>query len=87
LISEIVVSFLCTAVLALLCFSEVTRFFSVTTKSDMLVDATHHHDRLNINIDIVFPKMPCDLITLSVQDVMGTNIADIFGTLHKKRIS
>ena len=53
----------------------------------MLVDISHDDDRLHINVDIVFPKMPCDLITLSVQDVMGTNIADIYGSLHKKRIS
>lgn len=32
----------------------------------MLVDITHHDDRLNINIDIEFPKMPCDLISLDV---------------------
>jgi hypothetical protein len=32
----------------------------------MLVDISHHDDRLNINIDIVFPSMPCDMLTLDV---------------------
>ena len=57
------------------------------TKSDMLVDISHHDDRLNINIDIVFPKMPCDVLSLDVQDVMGTHVVDIGGSLFKKKIS
>jgi hypothetical protein len=40
----------------------------------MLVDITHYDDRLNINLNIVFPKIPCDVLNLGVQDVMGTYI-------------
>jgi hypothetical protein len=50
----------------------------------MLVDISHHDDRLNINIDIEFPKMPCDVLSLDVQDVMGTHTVDIAGSLFKK---
>ena len=53
----------------------------------MLVDISHHDDRLNINIDIVFPKMPCDVLSLDVQDVMGTHSVDISGSLFKKKIT
>jgi len=53
----------------------------------MLVDISHHDDRLNINIDIEFPKMPCDVLSLDVQDVMGTHTVDIAGSLFKKKIS
>ena len=59
----------------------------VETKSDMLVDITHHDDRLNINIDIIFPRIPCDILSLDVQDVMGTHIVDIAGSLFKKRLN
>jgi hypothetical protein len=45
----------------------------------MLVDISHHDDRLNINVDIVFPRMPCEIISLDVQDVMGTHIVDVAG--------
>jgi hypothetical protein len=31
--------------------------------------------------------MPCDVLTLDVEDVMGTHIVDISGQLYKKRIS
>jgi hypothetical protein len=53
----------------------------------MLVDISHHDDRLNINVDILFPKIPCDVLSLDVQDVMGTHIVDISGSLYKKRLS
>lgn len=53
----------------------------------MQVDIAHHDDRLNINVDIVFPKMPCELLSLDIMDVMGTHIVDISGSLFKKRIT
>lgn len=31
--------------------------------------------------------MPCELLNLDVQDVMGTHISDIAGSLYKKRLS
>ena len=81
------VSLICTVVLAMLCITEVGRFLSYQTKSDMLVDISHHDDRLNINLDIIFPKMPCDVLSLDVQDVMGTHVVDISGSLFKKKLS
>ncbi len=70
-----------------LCLTEISKYLSVETKSDMLVDISHHDDRLNINVDIVFPRMPCEIISLDVQDVMGTHIVDVAGQLYKKRLS
>jgi len=51
----------------------------VDKRSYLLVDTRHHDDRLNFNVDIVFPRMPCEVITLDIMDVMGTNIVDIAG--------
>lgn len=50
------------------------KYLSVETKSNMMVDASHHDDRLNINVDITFPFMPCELLSLDIMDVMGTHI-------------
>lgn len=50
----------------------------------MLVDISHHDDKLTINVDIVFDKMPCEILSLDVQDVMGTHNVDIAGNLYKK---
>ena len=62
----ILVSLACTVVLIMLCMTEVGKYLTVQTKSDMLVDISHHDDRLNINVDIVFARMPCDVISLDV---------------------
>ena len=80
-------SFVCTVILVSLCLTEISKYVAVETKSDMLVDISHHDDRLNINVDIVFPRMPCEILSLDVQDVMGTHIVDVAGELMKKRLS
>ena len=71
----------------MLCMTELGKYMTVSTKSDMLVDISHHDDRLNINVDIVFPRMPCDIISLDVQDIMGTHVVDIAGSLFKKKLN
>ena len=38
-------------------------------------------------MDVVFPRFPCDLLGLDVQDIMGTHLVDITGTLMKKKLS
>ena len=50
----------------------------------MLVDISHEEDRLTINLDMTFPRMPCEALTLDVQDVMNMQITDIRGDLDMK---
>jgi hypothetical protein len=61
-----IVSFICTVLMVSLCLTETSKYLSVETRSDMLVDITHHDDRLNINVDIVFPRMPCEVLSLDI---------------------
>ena len=48
-------------------------------KSSMLVDVSHRDDQLYINVDIYFPRMPCDILSLDVEDIMGTHMVDVSG--------
>ena len=52
----------------------------------MFIDINRDGEKLQVNLDISFPAMPCDLISLDVQDVMGTHTLNIEGKLFKKRI-
>lgn len=40
-----------------------------------------------MNLDIVFPKMPCDVIGLNLVDTLGNSVADYYGELHKHRLT
>ena len=64
--SYLLVSLVCTVLLVLLGVMEVRDFLKERLTTDMLVDISHDDDRLTINMDIVFPRMPCEVLTLDV---------------------
>jgi hypothetical protein len=40
-----------------------------------------------MNIDIVLPRMPCSILSLDIQDIMGSHVVNVEGSLYKTRIS
>lgn len=42
--------------------------------------------KIDINVDIDFPRLPCEIISVDVQDILGTHIVDFEGTLVKNVI-
>jgi hypothetical protein len=66
---------------------EVRDYMTERLTTDMLVDITNEDDRLTINLDIVFPRMPCEILTLDVQDVMNMHITDIRGEVEMRQLS
>eukprot|EP00397_Hematodinium_sp_SG-2012_P049977 GEMP01057872.1.p1 GENE.GEMP01057872.1~~GEMP01057872.1.p1 ORF type:complete len:285 (+),score=46.97 GEMP01057872.1:220-1074(+) len=53
----------------------------------MFIDEARGTDKLQVNLDIVFPKAPCDVLSLDAQDVMGNHEVDIHGNMFKYRLS
>ena len=51
-----------------------------------MIDSSHRDDFVNVNIDIIFPYMHCDILSLDVQDIMGTHKSDVMGELYKIRL-
>ena len=51
------------------------------------IQSSHDSDSFHINMDIVMPLMPCDVIALTVEDQMGNRVSDYYGELKKHRIS
>lgn len=52
----------------------------------MFVDINRGGERIRVNLDVVFHRMPCDILSLDAQDIMGTHIMNIEGHLIKKRV-
>jgi hypothetical protein len=36
------------------------------SKAELVIDMSHRDDFVNVNIDITFYKMPCDILSLDV---------------------
>jgi hypothetical protein len=41
---------------------------------------------LKVNIDIVLPRFPCDIVSLDAQDIMGSHHVNVGGDLYKRRL-
>jgi len=55
--------------------------------AELIIDTSHRDDFVNINVDVTFHRMPCDVLSLDVQDIMGTHKTDLMGDLKKHRLS
>lgn len=78
----------CTVTLALYLFvSEFLVFTARTWKSEMFVDESKTEEKLQINLDITLPQMPCELLSFDAQDVMGSHEVDAHGNLYKERLT
>ena len=40
---------------------------------------------ITINLNITTPAIPCALLSVDAQDIMGTHVVDVGGKLHKSR--
>ena len=70
----------------ILFISEFRAFIKIKTSSEMLVDTSHSQDLLKINIDIILTKLPCSIVSLDVQDMMGHHSLNVHGKLSKNRV-
>ena len=57
------------------------------SQAELIIDTSHRDDFVNINIDITFPRMPCDILSLDEQDVLGTHKTDMMENLQKHRLN
>ena len=63
-----VVSVICAVALILLTISEMANYLQPATSSTLSIQSSHNSDKFHINIDIVLPRMPCDVIGLDLTD-------------------
>lgn len=80
------VSILCTFILVGLTFYEVQNFVNAESQAELIIDTSHRDDFVDVNVDITFNRMPCDILSLDVQDILGTHKTDVMGDLKKHRL-
>ncbi|KAF4652761.1 hypothetical protein FOL47_010861, partial [Perkinsus chesapeaki] len=79
-----------TIIVALYLFmSEVADYLTPHRTSRMLIE--HNKDdydtQLQINLDITFPRLPCDLLSFDAQDVMGSHAVEVSGHFFAERLT
>lgn len=52
----------------------------------MFVDINRGGEQIRVNMDISFPRFPCEIVSLDAQDIMGTHTVNVGGQLFKKRL-
>ena len=72
-------------VMVLLFASETQDYLTPSVDEQLLVDTTRD-SKLKINLDIVFPKIGCDFLSLDAQDVTGEQHLSIAHNIYKRRL-
>ena len=86
-LSGAVVSIVSSVIMLILFISEFNHYLTVEESSEMFVDVAQGGQKIRVNIDIDFPKFPCDIFSLDVQDIMGSHSVNVEGDLTKTRLS
>ena len=70
----------------LLFINELTSFLEIKTSSNMIVDLNRGGSKLTINMDIELINLPCSIISIDLQDVMGAHSVNLEGSVTRMRL-
>ncbi len=81
------ISMVFVVLMGILFVSETVNFLTPHKTSEIVIDVSKGNEKLNININVLFPKTPCHILSLDVVDVTGVHVVDVEGTVHKHQLS
>jgi len=67
-------------------FSEVSLYLSTYVQPELFVDTTRG-EKLQINMDIIFHRLPCAYLSVDAMDISGEHQLDVTHNIYKKRLS
>lgn len=78
-----IITIVCLLTVFTLLMNEWSLYRTITTRPELVVDRDRS-EKLDINLDISFPHMPCDLLSLDIMDISGDLQADVLKSGFKK---
>ncbi|KAK9451409.1 endoplasmic reticulum vesicle transporter-domain-containing protein [Limtongia smithiae] len=81
-----VVTIVASVVIFLLMISEWVDYRTIVNRPELIVDK-NRGERMSINLNITFSRLPCELLTLDVMDVSGEQQTEVSHGIVKTRIS
>ena len=57
-----------------------------STSAHTFASSADTYDLLTVNLNVTLPSLPCAMAMLSLQDVMGGQVENIGGKMHKERV-
>ena len=72
-------------IMLVLFLSEFNYFITTEVHPELFVDMTRHQ-KLRINIDVVFPNIGCAFLSVDAVDVSGEQVKDIENKISKRRM-
>eukprot|EP01135_Chromosphaera_perkinsii_P009930 Nk52_evm23s1967 gene=Nk52_evmTU23s1967 len=83
--SGAILSIISTVLIVLLFLNELFLYMSPEVQTELQVD-TSRGEKMNIKVDIVFPKIPCRVLSIDVMDASGEQQLDVMANLYKRRM-
>ncbi|MCQ2819170.1 MAG: endoplasmic reticulum-Golgi intermediate compartment protein [archaeon] len=72
--------------MGLLFINELSSFLEVKTTSNMIVDINRGGSKMPINIDVELQNLPCSIISIDLQDVMGAHSVNLEGNMTRSTL-
>lgn len=67
----------------ILIFISVVNFTNPKKGSDLIVDQEHLDQKLKVNMDISFPKYPCSMLSLDIENILKVHEVNVGNTIQK----